>query len=544
MVGSVQKTKRSLSVTTPLVARGTRALRQFRDEDRGSILIMSLFFLVMMLMVAGLAVDLMRAENQRTRIQSTLDRAVLAASGLDQSLDAEAVVRDYFERANLTEYLTDVSVVPGLNSKAVSATANTDMNTIFMRLLGINTLNIPASGGAEESLTNIEISLVVDVSGSMGQTSSSGNTKIHELREAAKKFVYHMQCNPDDPTGAAACSVEPDSVSVSLVPYAEQVLVGEELLQQFNETNEHNLSSCADFDQADFGKSAVSLTDPLKRAGSIDNRTNYRSSKPDSKLVRSNNLTCRTNAYRQVVPLSNSYTTLQNQIDLLQAGGYTSIDMGMKWGTALLDPAFQPAAENLSFGATPMISPAFADRPYSYTEKSTMKVVVLMTDGENTSQYVLKEPYRSGPSPIWIDPDTQHLSAYDADTDQYYHQETNDWHAAPDGGADDNAVQMSFPEFWAAYNVDFYEEAFNFLPRPTNVYNNGAKNTRLDSICTAAKGQGIEVYTIGFETSSSSSLVMKNCASTDGHHFDVTGLNLSAAFESIARDIHQLRLTN
>ncbi|MGJ8584864.1 MAG: pilus assembly protein TadG-related protein [Marinosulfonomonas sp.] len=524
--------------------RGARALRQFRDEDRGSILIMSLFFLVMMLMVAGLAVDLMRAENQRTRIQSTLDRAVLAASGLDQSLDAETVVRDYFERANLTDYLTGVSVVPGKNAKAVSATANTKMNTIFMRLLGINKLNIPASGGAEESLSNIEISLVVDVSGSMGQSSSSGNTKIHELREAAKKFVYHMQCNPDDPTGAAACSVEPDSVSVSLVPYAEQVLVGEELLQQFNETNEHALSSCADFDQADFGKSAVSLTDPLKRAGSIDKRTNYRDTSANSEFVRTNNLTCRTDSYRHVVPLSNSYTALQDQIDLLRAGGYTSIDMGMKWGTALLDPAFQPAAENLSYGATPMISPAFADRPYSYTEKSTMKVVVLMTDGENTSQYVLKDAYRSGQSPIWLDPETEHLSAYNAQTNQYYHLETKNWHAAPDGGVDNNAVQMSFPELWATYNVDFYEEAFDFLPRPTTVYNNGAKNTRLDSICTAAKGQGIEVYTIGFETSTSSSLVMKNCASTDGHHFDVTGLNLSAAFESIARDIHQLRLTN
>jgi hypothetical protein len=41
------------------------------------------------------------------------------------------------------------------------------VDTYFMNMLGINTLRSPAAGQAEESLQNIEISLVQDISGSM-----------------------------------------------------------------------------------------------------------------------------------------------------------------------------------------------------------------------------------------------------------------------------------------------------------------------------------------------------------------------------------------
>jgi hypothetical protein len=37
---------------------------------------------------------------------------------------------------------------------------------------------------------------------------------------------------------------------------------------------------------------------------------------------------------------------------------------------------------------------------------------------------------------------------------------------------------------------------------------------------------------------------MQGCASSDAHHFDVNGLEISDAFTSIAREIHELRLTN
>ena len=69
---------------------------EFIRREDGSLIIFSLFLLIMMLMVAGMSVDLMRTETQRSRLQSTLDRAVLAGASLEQTLNSEDVVRDYF----------------------------------------------------------------------------------------------------------------------------------------------------------------------------------------------------------------------------------------------------------------------------------------------------------------------------------------------------------------------------------------------------------------------------------------------------------------
>ncbi len=510
-------------------------------SESGSVIIFTLFLLVMILMVAGMSVDLMASEMQRARLQSTLDRAVLAGASLEQTLDSEDVVRDYFDKAGLGDYLTDVQIIPGANSKTVNASAHMSYTPAFMRMLGVNQLSVPAAGQAKESLSNIEISLVLDVSGSMsGYSLSGGASKIELLRTAANDFVRLMQCDPDD---SATCTVDPGTVSISLVPYAEQVLVGENLIQHFNVTNEHTGSSCVDFDASAFSNVSISLTDTLYRAAEIDNRTNYRSSRSYSRAAYDSRRTCRTESYRQILPFEDDYTQLQAQINQLQADGYTSIDMGMKWGAALLHPDFRPAVTSMTTGGLPAVDAAFAGRPFDFDQRSNQKVIVLMTDGENTTQYVLKDWARSGLSPIWRDPDDGDISAYRASTGKYWSVDDDDWDNAPDGGSNDNAVQLTWPEFWADYNVDFYEEALWFLPDPTDVYGYTPKNARLDQICTQAKAVGIEVFTIGFETSSASNQIMQACASSDAHHFDVDGIDLDDAFRSIAREIHELRLT-
>ena len=85
---------------------------RFHQDESGSLVIFSLFLFVAMLLVAGMAVDLMRYETHRTRLQSTLDRAVLAAASLDQPLTPQEVVLDYFTRADLSAYINpgDISV--------------------------------------------------------------------------------------------------------------------------------------------------------------------------------------------------------------------------------------------------------------------------------------------------------------------------------------------------------------------------------------------------------------------------------------------------
>ena len=527
---------------------------KFAHQEEGSILIFSLFLLIMMLMISGMAVDLMRAETERARLQSTLDRAVLAGASLEQTLDSKEVVLDYFKKAGLGSYISpdDVIVTPGDNSKTVEARAYMSVDSYFMQLLGIDQLDAPAAGQAEESLSNIEISLVLDVSGSMDWYSSySGDRKIDDLIDAAQDFVRYMQCNPDDSTGTAVCTVEDDTVSISMIPYSEQVSVGESLLQNFNVTNEHTDSSCVDFDPEDFDSTAVTTSMTLKRSGDIDPWRNYKNSTSND-AARDATRTCKPWGSREIVAFENSYTDMQTRIGNLTADGNTSIDIGMKWGVAMLDPAFRTIVASMTGGSNPKVTPAFANRPYDYNARSMQKVVVLMTDGENTHQHMLKPAFRSGNSPIWKHPTQDYTSAFNANrgnSEKYWWQRDNRWHNGPDGGS--SATQLTYPQFWHNYNVDFYEEEYSFLPDAVEViggswdaYDYSEKDYRLLAICSAAKAQKIEVFTIGFETSNRSSAIMQKCASSDSHHFDVNGLNISDAFTSIAREIHELRLTN
>jgi hypothetical protein len=69
------------------------------------------------------------------------------------------------------------------------------------------------------------------------------------------------------------------------------------------------------------------------------------------------------------------------------------------------------------------------------------------------------------------------------------------------------------------------------------------KDNRLDDICTAAKNAGIVIYSIGFEAPWDGQRELEKCASSDGHYFDVEGVEISDAFASIASSISKLRLT-
>ena len=170
-----------------VAARANPSLGQMKKDEDGSIIIFSLFILIVMVMVAGLAVDFMRAETQRVRLQSTLDRAVLAAASLEQALDSETVVRDYFQRAGLDQYLDKVEVTEGAFSKTVSASASAHLKPYFLGFAGINSLPAIAGGTAQEGISDIEVSLILDVSGSMGWNSvKTGHVKIEDLKDAAR----------------------------------------------------------------------------------------------------------------------------------------------------------------------------------------------------------------------------------------------------------------------------------------------------------------------------------------------------------------------
>jgi Putative Flp pilus-assembly TadE/G-like len=542
-------------------ATGDRRSGFARSED-GSLIIFGLMIFVLMLAAGGMGVDFMRYEAQRARLQATLDRAVLAAASLDQPLAPRDVVIDYFERGGLGAYIDpdDIIVTEDAASRYVAVNASMEVPSIFLNFVGITELEAPASGAAQQTASQTEISLVLDVSGSMSWWSYSGGaSKINILKQAATDFINIVMCDPADSTKTTDCTVPEDQISVSVVPYSEQVLLGETLASEFNVSTEHTDSSCVTFDQTDFDTTAISDLTALNRTGHFDARSSWDRAASDG------NRTCKTDAWREVTAVESDAQILRDRIDDLGANGNTSIDIGMKWGAALLDPAARPVVASLYDGG--FVDEAFADRPLDYTERGINKVIVLMTDGENTDQYYLYDGYRDGPSPIWRTEDkvstwsgSEYVySVYKASTNQYYwphlgryedhpygtgtYRDCSYWSCTTRTEAGGDALQLSYPELWKVKPWNWYK-SFDWLSSPGSRQGTTEKNDRLDDICTAAKDQGMTVFTIGFETSSWAGTVLQKCATDVGYYFDVDGMDLTDAFASIAREISKLKLVN
>ncbi len=342
------------------------SLRQAARDERGSATILALVFISLTLLVGGIGVDLMRSEMDRTLLQNTQDRAVLAAADLDQQLDPEAVVHDYFAKAGMSQYLNSVTVDAGLNYRIVSANARTVTPTQFMRFLGVDEINAPALSAAEERVSKIEISMVLDISGSMRH-----NGKIANLRDAANTFNETLIRDETK-----------NLISISIVPYSEHVNAGPAIFNALPNVNyRHNLSHCVEFPDSHFTSAGL---DPNHRYDQMQHFQWYYGN-----LYDVSNTTCPKRSYEQIQPFSQNLTALQNQINQLQPRAQTSIFLGVKWAAALLDPSSRSVVTNLINSGN--VDANFAGRPADYSDDETMKTIIVMTDGVNTDSYRINE---------------------------------------------------------------------------------------------------------------------------------------------------------
>ncbi|TDK51590.1 pilus assembly protein [Antarcticimicrobium luteum] len=558
-----------------------RHARHFARSEDGSLIVFAVYVFLIILMFGGIGIDLMRFERDRANLQYTMDRAVLAAADLDQTLDPETVVRDYLAKAGMSDFLTSVTVDEGLSYRTVSASASSTIATQFMHMTGVDTLTAPAASTAEERIDGVEISLVLDVSGSM-----NSNSRLTNLKAAARDFVDTMADNTKD-----------GDMSISIVPYATQVSTPAAFLSKFNVTQEQTYSNCVNFESSDFDTTAIDTSAELKRTMHFDPWHTYDGRSYDPKRLVSRPV-CEDAEAREMVVLQKDRETLKTFISNLSAQGNTSIDIGMKWGAALLDPSLNPVVTGLIGEGT--VSPDFSARPEAFASGATLKVIVLMTDGQNTSQYYVEDEFRAGDSTVWWNDQEEKYSVYfgldsfDEDRDgitdepRFFWPWNDSWndHAYGNGTYEEthyekecesykrngrcrryttvettitvsepgSAEILTYGELWArtslAWNAknnypwsmasqawnDWYYGAFNDV-------NSTTKDTRTKAICDAAKAEGIIVFTIGFEAPWSGLEVLKDCASSSSHFFDVEGLEISDAFASIASSIRKLRLT-
>lgn len=465
-----------------------RTARFLRRED-GTVLVFALFIILCMMLASGMAFDVVRTEVARSMLQNTLDRSVLAAADLDQTLEPEDVVTDYFDRVDLQEFLGDTVVEEGLGFRTVTADASADMTTRFMRLAGVPVIKVPTVAQANETVENVEISLVLDTSGSM-----RFDDRITPLRAAATKFVDMVL------DGRRA-----QDTTINLVPYAGQTNPGPILFSLLGGVRDHNQSSCLFMENADFLHTGL----PVSSHRQVPHFMKW-----DIAWSHMDWGWCPRDANRIRVH-SNNATELKTFINTMKLHDGTGTQVGMKWALALLDPTSRDEVTLLRQAGG---APASAEnRPLDWDEPSGQKFIVLMTDGLITDQF---EPKYTG--------------IRDIDSDSY-DNEANDR---------DDIDGIDHDILNAELELDFQKDTEGRTGRYTKTVSSRSTNlANFYRMCDAAKAKGIIIYTIAFEAPAGASEEMRNCASTPANFFEVSQVEIGAAFSSIARQINQLRLT-
>ena len=563
------------------------AARAFTREESGAVVAFTLMALVLFLTIAGLGIDTMRQEMERTRLQATLDRAVLAGAGQATEFEPRTVVEDFFAKSGMSEFLSaeaDGDIVTTLNSAKVSAQASMTMDTYLMQLSGVDTLSAGGASTAEMRIPKLEVVMVLDVSGSM-----NSNNKIGNLKVAAKQFVSTILNNS-----------EPGNTVITLVPFSWAVTPPQTIYETLAVDEEHQYSTCLAFREQDYSHATLTSGASALSGGVPVNQMIYTSVYGDFDNLNSSWRSCYTDEYMQILPYSSNEAQLHAKIDSFQADGNTSAHEGMNWGAALIDPSFRQVSAQL-ISANEM-DPALSAVPADYTEPETLKVIVLMGDGANTTSFFFdrSSPRYRGPnsdlfrvtyqeqefefgftifnphrryfdpsveqycSQSWFEcvysPTGDELSAHylrDPGSDNYYNIEEEEWIDEDDFEDLEDTLagfisseQLDWEVAWGRMSPRFYGEITGDW-RPWNDYvgseriNGSEKDQRMQAVCGATKNQGAIVYSIGFEISrgGNAERQLQDCASSTGHYFRAEGVSITDAFSAIAGNVQNLRLT-
>lgn len=326
-----------------------------RRDEQGSIAIIFALSLFLIVFAVGFALDGAQAVRTSSKIANSLDAASLAAArALAEGGKTDAEVRELAENvfkaqmgstdaAAFTWSDFDIDIDPATGS----VTINTDVQvpTSFSRILNVNVVNFTKSSTSIFKMRNIELAMVLDITGSMCIPDCS---KLDGLKLAANDIVDILQ-----PVG------KPVTNRIALAPYSASVNAG---AYAGIASDDKSLDGCVV--ERNGGHA---FTDEPPSGG--------RFSEVEDDPPANDHYSCPT---ADVFPLSTDKATLKAKINALPADGGTAGHIGLGWGWYLISPNWSP------------VWPASAD-PKPYGDPNTIKAIILMTDGEfNTS-------YRNGP---------------------------------------------------------------------------------------------------------------------------------------------------
>ena len=234
-----------------------------------------------------------------------------------------------------------------------------------------------------------------------------------------------------------------------------------------------------------------------------------------------------------ITPLTTNQTTLTNAIAAMSPTGATNLGTGFMWGwrtiSGLTTPFFPVAGTNVT-----TVAPIGPKNPVPYTYKgppSNSKVIILMTDGENswspfinsdTNNFNVTSPYVSAYETFGFMSQNR-LQNYSTTCSM------NSSALTGSGFVSNGATTTNANGSWGAYRCQM--------------------DNMLLEACTNAKNAGITVYTVAFATTSDpisaeGQAVLQNCATSSANYFPASNsTEIVTAFQQIAASITNLRIS-
>lgn len=344
--------------------------RRFASEDKGAVALMfGLTGLVLLVLVGG-SVDYSRAATERTRLQTAVDATGLALVHLPAGTSATALQQQAQAFFNGVYKPTPGFPSPRLTASAISSgiqiNVSNDVPLTMLALLGTNSWTVGAQSQTIYGKSKVEIALVLDNSGSMGQ-----DGKIEALKGAVSDLIDQLK----------KTVVNTGDVKLSLIPFNTQVNIGTSYKNNANlrwdvsVTNQQIKNYIKNY--------GISSSAPTQSnwPGCISDRDDtYQDfdtkSDPATAITTSKYVTSFCHYYAGGFPNNGSQIIAMKALT-------TDLD-GVKTAANSMIPT---GATNITIGLVMGLATLRSDTPFgtnSATDQLTNKFVIVFTDGNNT----------------------------------------------------------------------------------------------------------------------------------------------------------------
>jgi Flp pilus assembly protein TadG len=391
------------------------SIKSFGADKRGNVAMMFSLAAVPLVLAIGAATDILRMNNTQTLLQGATDAAALAgasAHGLGASVmnqtAADSLKANGAIDAVQTITIQDSGIEKGTGRFHVNFRGTVD--TTFMALAGISTLDVGAYSEVEIGGQALEVALVLDNTASMN---SEG--RLDSLKAAAKSLVSQMV--KDKPADGY--------LKIGIVPFADYVNVGmanrsaawmdvpndwNETIKNYPSVTVTGASGCHE-EKAVYnndgvptpytyqvcdnpGTSVTTYSDvvfPHRWYGCVGSRPDPLDRGIASLETRYPGI-MDTGCPEPITNLTEDESTLIKQISSMNAVGETYIPSGLLWGWNMLD------------SSVPITG---AKTKAEMEALKGVKSLVLMTDGDNTKSP--EYPYHYGSDAALADKITAQL---------------------------------------------------------------------------------------------------------------------------------------